>query len=421
MEITQVYMPYGQGTEQIPIPTASLVGIYEPHESPKNTDAEDLVRLALAQPIGTPPLHQIAKPGQKVAIITSDLTRPCPSETLLPPILDELAAAGVADSDITIVVALGLHRPMTVAELQQTVGPQIYHRVQVINHDPEDIIRLGETTAGTPVEIFRPVVEADLRVCLGNLELHYFAGYSGGAKAILPGCASQATVTANHAMMVQPEAVSARLVGNPVREDIEEGVAMVGVDFILNVLVDGHKHIEAAVAGEVTQAHRKGCELVAAAETVVIPHRADVVLLSAGGHPKDMNLYQAQKGLDNAANAVRDGGIIIWAAECCEGLGNSTFETWMREADSPQAILARIQREFVLGGHKAAAIADVLCRAQVHLVSSLPDETVEACGMVPFVKIQTAVQEALKAKGPEVDVIALPYGGSVLPIVKEKN
>jgi nickel-dependent lactate racemase len=418
MEITQVHMPYGDGEEWIPVPSASLVGVFEPREAPQATDQDALVRQALARPIGTPPLRKIAKAGQKVVIVTSDLTRPCPSERLLPPVLAELSAAGVEDENITVVVALGLHRPMSAAELEQTVGPPVYRRVRVINHDPEDTVGLGVTSAGTPVELFRPVVEADLRVCLGNLELHYFAGYSGGAKAILPGCASPATVTANHAMMVRPEAVSARIDGNPVRADIEEGAAMIGVDFILNVLVDGHRHIEAAVAGEVTLAHRKGCELVAEAETVVIPHRADVVLLSAGGHPKDMNLYQAQKGLDNAASAVRDGGIIVWAAECREGLGNSTFEAWMREADSPQAVLARIQREFVLGGHKAAAVADVLCRARVYLVSGLPDETVEACGMVPYAGILEAVQAALDEKGPQADVIALPYGGSVLPIVE---
>ena len=419
METTQVHMPYGHGEEWIPIPSICLVGVYEPRETAEATDEEALVRAALAQPLGTRPLHQIAQAGQKVAIVTSDLTRPCPSDRLLPPILEELTAAGVADADITVVIALGLHRSMSATELEQIVGPEVYRKVQVINHDPDDTVHLGVTSAGTPVELFRPVVEADLRVCLGNLELHYFAGYSGGAKAILPGCASRSTVTANHAMMVRPEAISARIDGNPVRGDIEEGVAMVGVDFILNVLVDGHRRIEAAVAGEVTQAHRKGCELVAEAETVVIPHRADVVLLSAGGHPKDMNLYQAQKGLDNAASAVREGGIIVWAAECCEGLGNVTFEAWMRAADSPQAVLERIQREFVLGGHKAAAVADVLCRAQVYLVSGLPDETVEACGMVPYAGIQEAVQAALDAKGPNADVIALPYGGSVLPIVEE--
>ncbi|NLF01811.1 MAG: nickel-dependent lactate racemase, partial [Anaerolineales bacterium] len=290
-------------------------------------------------------------------------------------------------------------------------------RVRVINHDVADTVRLGVTSAGTPVEIFRPVVEADVRVCLGNLEFHYFAGYSGGAKAILPGCASRATVQANHAMMVRPEAAAAKLDGNPLRADIEEGVRMLGVDFILNVLVDAHKRVVAAVAGDVTAAHRAGCELVVQRHAVQVPHQADIVLVSAGGYPKDVNLYQAQKALDNAKYAVRDGGIIILVAECREGLGNQTFETWLHEACSPDDVLERVQRDFVVGGHKAAAIAGVLKRCRVFLVSSLPDDVVQSCWLTPFSTVDEALRTALVDLGASADLLVLPQGGSVLPVV----
>jgi nickel-dependent lactate racemase len=289
----------------------------------------------------------------------------------------------------------------------------------VINHDPVDTVRLGVTSAGTPVEFFRPVVEADLRVCLGNLEFHYFAGYSGGAKAILPGCASEATVRANHAMMVRPEAAAARLEDNPVRTDIEEGVAMLGVDFILNVLVDSGHRIVGAVAGEVTAAHRLGCERVAQRGMVPVPGQADIVLVSAGGYPRDINLYQAHKALENAVHAVREGGIVVLVAECGEGYGNRTFEAWMMEAHSPQEVLDRIQREFVLGGHKAAAIASILKRAAVYLVSALPAESVRRGGLVPFHDLDEAMEMALGEVGPEASVIVLPRGGSLLPVVND--
>ncbi len=225
-------------------------------------------------------------------------------------------------------------------------------------------------------------------------------------------------MTANHAMMVRTEAAAGRLDGNPVRADLEEGVAMLGVDFILNVVVDGQHRIVEAVAGDVTAAHRRGCDLVARRSVGELDRPADIALVSAGGHPKDLNLYQAQKALDNAACAVRDGGVLILVAECPEGLGNQTFETWMREADSPDALLARIQQEFVLGGHKAAAIAAVLKRVSVFHVSALPDDLVQACGMVPFESIDAALSAAYGKLGPDSSVLVMPQGGSILPVVR---
>jgi nickel-dependent lactate racemase len=419
MNATVLQLPFGHSKISVRVPTPNLLGVFMPREKVKPFDGATLLREALAYPIASPRLRDLARPGQKVVIVTSDLTRPCPSERLLPVVLDELVAAGIQDEDVTLVVALGLHRPMTAAELETAAGADVYRRVQVINHDPADTVRLGVTSAGTPVELFRPVVEADLRICLGNLEFHYFAGYSGGAKAILPGCASEVTVRANHAMMVRPEAAAARLEDNPVRTDIEEGVAMLGVDFILNVLVDSNHCIVGAVAGEVTAAHRLGCERVAQHGMVPVPEQADIVLVSAGGYPRDVNLYQAQKALDNAGHAVREGGIVVLVAECGEGYGNRTFETWMMEARSPQEMLDRIQREFVLGGHKAAAVASVLKRAKVYLVSALPAESVRRCGLVPFDDLGEAVEIALGEVGPEASVTVLPQGGSILPVVND--
>ncbi|MFN2292562.1 MAG: nickel-dependent lactate racemase [Anaerolineae bacterium] len=417
MKTTTVQIPYGHRMVDVRLPAENLQAVMLPKQQADPGDEQTLLAEALAQPIGTPRLRELARPGQKVTLITSDLTRPCPSDRLLPPVLEELAEAGVADDDITIVMALGLHRPMTEDEMEAAVGSEVYARFRVVNHDPEDTLYLGHTPAGTPVEIYRSVVEADLRVCLGNLELHYFAGYSGGAKAILPGCASRATLNANHAMMVQLEAAAGRLAGNPVREDLEVGAALVGADFILNVIVDGEHRIVEVVAGDVTAAHRRGCELVAQRGIAEIERPADVVLVSAGGHPKDVNLYQAQKALDNAAYAVREGGILILVAECPEGFGNATCQAWLEETSSPDEVLQRIQQEFVLGGHKAAAIASVLKRAGIYLVSALPEEVARQCGFIPFDSAGAALQSALVELGPGASVLVLPQGGSVLPVV----
>ena len=421
MEPVGVWLPFGRSGLNAEIMPPNFLGVFEPREVGTSTDEAELLRKALARPVGSSPLSELARKGKRAVIVTSDLTRPCPSRRMLPAIVNELEAGGIADADITVVIALGLHRAMTAAELREEVGFEIYDRVRVINHDPDDTVHLGYTSAGTPVEIYRPVVEADLRVCLGNIEFHYFAGFSGGAKAVLPGCASRATVTANHALMVRPEAVAGRLDDNPLRVDIEEGVAMLGVDFILNVVVDGSHNIVAAVAGDVREAHRSGCEIVVGRGSVQIPQLADIVLVGAGGHPGDVNLYQAQKALDNAACAVRDGGIIIWTAECSEGLGNPTFETWLRQASSPEEILDRIQGEFVLGGHKAAAVATVLQRARIFLVSSLAVESVGKIGLVVFRDLEEALEKAFTELGEEAKVMVLPRGGSVFPMLHHQG
>jgi nickel-dependent lactate racemase len=418
MSATSIRLEYGHTQLSLEIPAINLMGIYEPKVFLRPDDEAKLIQEALSHPIRSPRLRDMVNKGEKIAIVTSDLTRPCPSERLLPSIIKELESAGIPDEDIFIVLALGIHRPMTEAEMEAAVGSEMYRRFRVLNHDLADTVRLGVTRVGTPVEFFRPLVEADFRIGLGNIEFHYFAGYSGGAKAVFPGCASKASVTANHAMMVRKEAAASQLEGNPVRADLEEAANMLGVDFILNVVTDGEHNIVGAYAGHVTAAHRKGCELVASRGKVKIPRLADIVVASAGGHPKDINLYQAQKALDNAGYFVRRGGIIILLGECSEGFENPTFELWMRTAASPANLLTDIQQEFVLGGHKAAAIAAVQQRAAIYMISSFDNELVRQIGMQPFDSPQSALDAAFNVLGAQSQVIVLPQAASILPEIE---
>jgi nickel-dependent lactate racemase len=377
----------------------------------------DPVRLALAAPLDSPRLRQLVHPGQQVVILTSDITRPCPSERILPPLVEELTAAGVRDQDMCVVFGLGSHRPHTPEEQARLVGKEIYTRLRCIDSDPNQTIYIGRTSRGTPVEVFEPVARADVRIAVGNVEPHYFAGYSGGAKAILPGVCSLATIRANHALMVDPRARSGNIADNPVRQDIEEGAAMVGIDFILNVVLDRQKNIVAASAGHPVTAYRWACQVVDALSMTPVPQLADIVIVSAGGYPKDINMYQAQKALDNAAMAVKPGGQIIWAAQCPEGLGHGTFEEWM-VGSTPAQILERIQQDFVLGGHKAAAIARVQQGASILLVSALPEDLVRACNMQPYPDLQSALQAALGRAGNDPFITVIPEGASVLPKVE---
>jgi nickel-dependent lactate racemase len=307
--------------------------------------------------------------------------------------------------------------PETDEEKRRLAGERAWNEVRCIDSDPDDCISYGVTSRGTPVDITRVVAEADRRICLGNIEYHYFAGYSGGAKAIMPGASTRAAIQANHSRMVLPEAKAGALETNPLRMDIEEAGAMVGIDFIVNVVLSEHKEILKAVAGDVTQAHRVGCRFLDTLYRNELKEPADIVLVSQGGAPKDLNLYQTQKALDNAKHAVKDGGVIILIGSCREGLGERTFEEWMTSAPSAHSLIERIGREFRLGGHKAAAIAMVLERAEVDLVSELDDDFVRSIFLVPQPSAQVALDRAFEKLGKDATVLAMPYGGSTLPTV----
>ena len=373
---------------------------------------------ALENPIGSKRLKDIVNPGEKIAIITSDITRPMPTYKVMPALIEELEAGGVKASDITLVFALGSHRKQTPEEQKRLAGEYAYNKINVVDSDIDDCVHMGVTSSGTPVDITRVVAEADRRIALGNIEFHYFAGYSGGYKAIMPGVSTPAAIQSNHKLMIRPESCAGRLEGNPVREDIEEAGALCGLDFILNVVLDEHKNIVKVVCGDPIKAHREGAKFLDKLYTKEIDCGADIVIVSQGGAPKDLNLYQTQKALDNSKHAVKDGGIIILIGSCAEGYGEHTFEDWMLNSESPDALVNKIRENFVLGGHKAAAIGMVLQRAEIYLVSDMDPELVKRSFMKPYTSAQQAFDDALAKLGKSADVITMPYGGSVLPRVK---
>ncbi|MDR0841657.1 MAG: nickel-dependent lactate racemase [Christensenellaceae bacterium] len=414
----QVELGFGAGVQTLCVPQRNLLGVLAPNEVEKGLTGEAEVVRALENPIGSGRLASIIRPGEKVAIITSDITRPMPTATVLPALLRELYAGGAKPQDITLVFALGSHRPHTPEEQKKLAGDFAFSQIRCVDGDVNDCVHIGTTRRGTPVDIVRAVAEADRRICLGNIEYHYFAGYSGGAKAVMPGVSTRAAIQSNHSRMVEAAACAGRLAGNPVREDIEEAAAMVGVDFILNVVLDEHKHIVRAVAGDVTLAHREGCAYLDELYAKPIAARADIVVVSQGGAPKDINLYQTQKALDNAKHAVKDGGVIILVGSCKEGLGEHVFEEWMTKSPSSKAMIERIGKDFQLGGHKAAAIAMVLQSADIYLVSELDASFVRSIFLTPFATVQEAFDAALAKLGSEAGVLVMPYGGSTLPRAK---
>jgi len=408
---------FGTGLQTVEVPERNLMGVLRAAEvTPPASEQEEILR-ALRRPIGSPRLGEIVRAGEKIAIITSDITRPMPAYKVMPLLLDELYAAGIRREDITLVFALGSHRKHTPEEQKKLAGERAWSEIACVDSDPADCVHLGVTAHGTPVDITRAVAEADRRICLGNIEFHYFAGYSGGAKAIMPGVSTREAIQQNHRLMVKRSACAGALDSNPLRMDIEEAGRICGIDFILNVVLGEHKEVLKAVAGDPVAAHREGCAFLDTLYRKELKRPADIVLVSQGGAPKDLNLYQTQKALDNARHAVAQGGVIILMGSCKEGLGERVFEEWMTQSPSPQAMIERIGRDFQLGGHKAAAIAMTLEKADIYLVSDLEPEFVRSIFLTPMPDAQSALDAAFEKLGPDATVLAMPFGGSTLPHV----
>lgn len=400
------------------IPDENVLGEILPNTCPSVESEEKEVKRALSVPFDSPLLSDVVRPGEKVVIITSDVTRPVPSRIIIPCLLDELRKAGVENKDITVVFGLGSHRKQTEEEQKNLVGEEVYGQVRCIDSNPDDCVHLGTCKNGTPVDIFRTVVEADRRILVGNVEYHYFAGYSGGMKAIMPGVSSKEAIQANHKNMIRPGAFAGNLVNNPVRDDIEEVRNFINVDFIVNVTLDDHKKIAFAAAGHPVTAHRKACEFLDKIYKKKVKEPADIVVVSTGGYPKDINLYQAQKSIDNVKHIVKKGGIMIVAASCKEGYGSIPFTKWINQYNSPTERIEEIRKHFELGGHKAAALGLVQENADIYLVTDMDDESVTKANMVPFHDIQTAVNHALEKMGKNATVYVVPVGGSTLPVVE---
>lgn len=411
-----------KGTETLSVEAdeRNVLAVLNPSALPEDTDEPAVIREALNHPVGTPLLKDIVKPGDTVAIITSDNTRPVPTARILPLILEELETAGVSCKDITLYFARGSHRNMSEAE-QRALAGKAYDEIQCTDSDWNHVTTVGVTRRGTRVDLDSRIVQADHRILIGNVEYHYFAGFSGGAKAIFPGMSTPASIAMNHRLMTSDDAHTAKLDGNPVREDLEEAASFVGADFIINVVLNTRKQIIAAYAGDMKKAHREACEYYDHVYRSLIPDKADIVLVSQGGAPKDRNLYQTQKALDNAGHAVKDGGTIIVVGSCREGFGQKNFEEWMLKYKDPEAMLSALNDHFVLGGHKACAIASIRRKAQIWLVSDMDPEIVSRTFLRPYDSLEHAFADAIKKYGKDASVIAMPYGGSTLPVVGKEQ
>ncbi|RNI14912.1 nickel-dependent lactate racemase [Methanohalophilus sp. RSK] len=414
--MTVITVPYGNESIDVKIPDSNMGNILMPCEMEVESTPEKLVKNALANPVNSKRLSEIVTPKSSVAIIVSDITRPSPSSTMLPLLIEELKSGGCTEENVTVVCALGLHRQQTEDEIKKILGP-LYGKVRFVEHDKENCVRAGTTSGGTPVEIFKDVYESDIVVCTGNIEFHYYAGYSGGAKAILPGVSSNNSVITNHKMMTLEEATTGNI-DSPVRQDMEEAAQIFGPDFLLNVILNSKKEIVQAVAGDIIDAHRKGVECVDNMYKVEVKP-ADVVI-TATDVSKGMNLYQAYKPLDNAKMAVIEGGTILLVAPCGEGFGHEIFERWSRQCSCPAETIEKFDSDFEFGAHKAAFIAQLAMKHDLLMYSEMPEKDVQDVFFKPVADIQQTI-DSIIAENPAVRIHFMPHGQSTLPITKEKN
>ncbi len=317
--MVDVWLPYGKSDVCIRIPARNFLGSIEPKEQAGASDAEAEVERALKEPIGSKRLSEIIQVEHKVAIVVDDFTRSAPSHDMLLPVLAELNVAGVKDENVTVIFGCGTHRAVKPEEAASLLGEEVLKRVKTVSHNckAEDLVYAGKTkTHGNKVYINRIFAEADIKVLLGDVGFHYYAGYGGGRKSVLPAVSGEETIKHNHAMLLQASAHAGTLSGNPVHEDMTEAANLAKVDFILNVVVNSKGEIVRAFAGDLEQAFNEAVKLVDEMYCVPIDQRADIVVVSSGGYPADIDLYQAYKALDNALEVAKRNGVIILVAEC---------------------------------------------------------------------------------------------------------
>lgn len=420
--MVDVWLPYGKTDVCVRVPARNLLGTIEPKERQGAVDAKAEVEQALKEPIGSKRLSEIAKPESKVAIVVDDATRKVPSEVLLLPVLAELNAAGVKDENVTVIFGCGTHRAVKPEEATALVGAEALKRVKAISHDcrAADLVHVGTTkTHGNKVYVNRVFAEADVKVLLGDVGFHYYAGYGGGRKSVLPAVSGEETIKHNHAMLLHANARTGILEDNPVHRDMTEAARLAKVDFIVNVVENKKGEIVKAFAGDLEQAFMEAVKLVDEMYRITVDRRADILVVSAGGHPADMNLYQAYKALDNALDAVKRGGVIILVAECPEGHGNQVFYDWMTRLGDLKNVEHEVKRNFVMGGHKAYYLLKALQNHQIILVSSLPDYYATSIFKLKTARaVNDALAEALKIVGSASRVWAMPQGSYTLPIFK---
>jgi nickel-dependent lactate racemase len=415
----KVNLAYGSGHLPIEVPDDRTT-VIEPAHIDGLADEKAAVLDALQNPIGSQPLLERISPDAKICIAFTDITRATPNDRIIPWLLEHL---GGPNDNITLLNQLGTHRPNTREELETMRTPEVVANYRVLNHEPENpkaLVQVGTTADGTPALLNRHIVEADLRIITGFIEPHFFAGFSGGVKGIMPGCAGLETVMSNHGAknISDPQATFGVTVGNPLWEELRDIALKTEPSFLLNVTLNEHRDITNVFAGDIIEAHKTGCVFVKKSAMQPLEQPFDIVVTTNSGYPLDLNLYQGVKGMSAGARVLKEGGTLILAAECREGVPDgSPLDDLLRSAGSIEEILAMLSTPgFVRPEQWQAQIqALVQRRAEVLVCCELDDATLRACHLAPCADINAEVAKRLAKLGGDARVAVLPQGPLTIP------
>ena len=419
-----IKLAYGKTGLPIELDDSLNVTVVEPSFVPALPDPEAAVREALRAPIGSPPLRDLVRPGMRVGVVFSDITRPAPNPLILTAVLEVLDA--IPGVETTLFNALGTHRPNTEAELRGMVGEAIFKRRRIVQNntfDPATQVRVGVTSKGHETWLSAELMACDLKILTGFIEPHLFAGFSGGGKAIMPGMAGQRTVLGNHdaGMVGHPKAIWGVTQGNPIWEEVGEVAGQAGRLFLLNVTLNRDKAVTGVFAGDLDQAHAAGCAFVKRSAMVAVPRPFDIVVTTNSGYPLDINLYQSVKGMRAADQVVRKGGAIIIAARCLDGIPeHGLYGKILRESKSPRELLDRICAPGFLEQDQWQAQIQALIqlKADVYVRSDgLSDDEIRAALLIPCRRIEDTVAELVGKHGRGASICVMPEGPQTIPYV----
>jgi lactate racemase len=415
-----IQLGYGHESINFDYDAAQFEVLTTDHRSTPLSDAA--IGAALDDPIDSPSLEELIEAGDSVLIVASDATRATGSAQIINLLVRRLIQNGVGPSDIAIIFAIGIHRPVRDEEKPDLLSPFIAQRIRTINHDAYDatnLFEIGTMTDGTPIEINRAVNDFSKVIVTGGISFHYFAGFTGGRKSICPGLASARTIEATHMLALDFERGGRRagvgtglLKGNAVSEECERVAALIHPTFAINGIVDDRGAVEQIFAGHWRTSHQRACEAYAGAHSIAIPEKRDIVIVSCGGLPYDINMIQAHKALDMAAHACVDGGTIILLAECRDGLGRSDFLKWF-EYENSAALAGHLRRHYEVNGQTAWALMTKSERFRVRIVTQLKDDEVKAMRMIP----SSSIGEALSKISPNTKGYIMPRGAALLPVL----
>ena len=424
-----IKLPYGQGFRFISIPSGVKYKILKVKEPAPIVDFPKSLTHSLNQPIVSKPLGAFFTARDKIAILIPDKTRRCPADKALDVLIKRLRGKGVDRRNITVILARGSHSPHTPAEIKKLVGAKIYRNIKIIDHDahkPGGLSYIGTTSRGTRVSINRHCAEADRIITVGTIGYHYYAGFSGGRKLILPGVAAYETIQQNHSLVLNkppargknPDARMGKLDGNPVNEDMIEAAELAGRGriFSVNLILDSGSRPVRIFCGDIIDAHRQGCDFVNRIYRVSLKSKADCVIVSAGGQPVDINFIQAHKAVENASYALKDKGRMLVLAECDEGIGSDILLDWFKHRSIGE-METELRKKFVVSGHTALCSLMKAQRFDIHLYSRLKDSVVKSLRFTPVDDLQRTLDVFFRQMPNDAVVFILAKGGSILPSV----